>query len=118
MTPSAYTAFAAETLRDLGAMPAPGDYRKYLESRPAGTINVLGELRKDPDAVAVLLGARSKPTRYFEPSKYQLSTSMLQLRGKPLTLSAPTQSDEPAEPERLRGTPARWIDELKRLNAR
>lgn len=119
MTLSAFTSFAAESLRDLGAMPSPGDYRKYLESRPAGTVNVLAELRKDPDAVAVLLGARSKPTRYFEASKYQLSsTSMLLLRGKPLTLSVYTQYDEPADLDWIRVTTARWIDELKRLNAR
>jgi hypothetical protein len=69
--------------------------------------------------VAVLLGARSKPTRYFEPSKYQLSsTSMLLLRGKPLTLSVYTQYDEPADLDWIRVTTARWVDELKRLNAR
>jgi hypothetical protein len=119
MTPGAFTSFAAESLRDLGPMPSPGDHRKYLESRPAGTVNVLAELRKDPDAVAVLLGARSKPTRFFEASKYQLSsTSMLLLRGKPLTLSVYTQYDEPADLDWIRVTTARWIDELKRLNAR
>ena len=36
MTPGAFKSFAAESLRDLGPMPAPGDHRKYLESRPAG----------------------------------------------------------------------------------
>ena len=56
---------------------------------------MLAELR-NPDAVAVLLGARSKPTRYFEASKCQLSsTSIVLLRGKPLTLSVYTQYDEP-----------------------
>lgn len=119
MTPGAFKAFAAESLRDLGPMPAPGDYRKYLESRPAGTVNVLAELRNDPDAVAVLLGARSKPTRYFEPSKYQLSsTSIVLLRGKPFTLSVYSQYDDPADLDWIRVTTARWIDELKRLNAR
>jgi hypothetical protein len=119
MTPGAFKAFAAESLRDLGPMPAPGDYRKYLESRPAGTVNVLAELRNDPDAVAVLLGARSRPTRYFAPSKYQLSsTSIVLLRGKPLTLSVYSQYEDPADLDWIRVTTARWIDELKRLNAR
>jgi hypothetical protein len=119
MTPAGFKSFAAESLRDVGQMPAPADYRKYLESRPAGTVNVLSELRKDPDAVAMLLGARSKPTGFFERSKYQLSsTSMVLLRGKPLTLSIYTQYEDEGDLEWIRVTTARWIDELKRLNAR
>jgi hypothetical protein len=119
MTPGSFKTFAAESLRDVGQMPAPADYRKYLESRPAGTVNLLAELRKDPDAVAVLLGARSKPTGFFERSKYQLSsTSIVLLRGKPLTLSIYTQYDDDADVEWVRTTTARWIDEVKRLNAR
>jgi hypothetical protein len=43
---------------------------------------------------------------------------MLLLRGKPLTLSIYTQYDEPADLDWIRVTTARWIDELKRLNAR
>jgi hypothetical protein len=119
MTPTSFKAFAADSLRELGPMPPPGDYRKYLESRPAGTVNVLAELRNDPDAIAVLLGARSKPARFFEASKYQLSsTSIVLLRGKALTLSVYTQYDDPADAEWIRTTTARWIDELKRLNSR
>jgi hypothetical protein len=119
MTPGAFKAFTAESLRDLGPLPPPGDYRKYLESRPAGAVSVLAELRKDPDAIAVLQGTRSKPARFFEPSTYQLSsTSIVLLRGKPLTLSVYTQYDDPADLEWIRVTTARWIDELKRLNSR
>jgi hypothetical protein len=119
MTPTSFKAFATDSLRELGPMPPPGDYRKYLESRPAGTVNVLAELRNDPDAIAVLLGARSKPARFFEASKYQLSsTSIVLLRGKALTLSVYTQYDDPADAEWIRTTTARWIDELKRLNSR
>ena len=119
MTPASFKAFAADSMRDLGPMPPPGDYRKYLESRPAGTVTVLAELRNDPEAIAVLLGARSKPARFFEASKYQLSsTSMVLLRGKALTLSVYTQYDDPADAEWIRATTARWIDELKRLNTR
>lgn len=119
MTQSAFKAFAAESLRQLGPLPPPGDYRKYLESLPAGAVSMLGELRNDPDAVTLLQGARVKPSGYFEPSKYQLaSISIVLLRGKSLTLSVYTQYDDPADLEWLRVTTARWIDELKRLNAR
>ena len=119
MTPAGFKAFAAESLRGLGPMPPPGDYRKFLESLPAGAVSVLAELRNDPDAVTLLQGARNKPARFFESSTYQLSSiSIVLLRGKPLTLSVYTQYDDPADLEWIRVTTARWIDELKRLNAR
>jgi hypothetical protein len=119
MTPSSFKAFATESLRELGPLPPPGDYRKYLESLPAGAVSLLAELRNDPDAITLLQGARTKPSGYFERSKYQLaSISVVLLRGKPLTLSVYTQYDEPADLEWLRVTTTRWIDELKRLNAR
>jgi hypothetical protein len=119
MTQSTFKAYAAESLRGLGPLPPPGDYRKHLESLPAGTVSMLAQLRDDPDAVTLLQGARSRPARFFESSTYQLSSiSIILLRGKPLTLSVYTQYDDAADIEWIRVTTARWIDELKRLNAR
>lgn len=118
MSESAFKTFAADSLREVGPLPAAADYQKYLESRPAGAVSVLAELRKDPDAVALLHGTRSKGG-FFERSKYVLSsTSLVLLRSKALTLSVFTQYDDPGDLEWIRVTTARWIDELKRLNSR
>jgi hypothetical protein len=119
MTQSTFKSYANESLRSLGPLAPPGDYRKHLESLPAGTVSMLAQLRDDPDAITLLQGARSKPARFFESSTYQLSSiSIVLLRGKPLTLSVYTQYDDPADLEWIRVTTARWIDELKRLNSR
>jgi hypothetical protein len=118
MSESAFNTFAGDALRELGPVPGTADYQKYLESRPVGAVSVLAELRKDPDAVAVLQGTRTKGS-FFERSKYALSsTSLVLVRGKALTLSVFTQYDDPADLEWIRVATARWIDELKRLNSR
>jgi len=118
MTESAFKTLAGDMLRDAGDLPAKGDYQKYLESRPPGAVSMLAELRKDPDAVSVLQGTRSKGG-FFERSKYMLSSSsVVLLRGKALTLSIFTQYDDPADVDWIRVTTARWVDELKRLNSR
>jgi hypothetical protein len=118
MSESAFKAFAGDLQRELGQLPAAGNYQKHLESRPVGTVSMLAELRRDPDAVAVLQGTRSKGG-FFESSKYMLSsTSLVLVRGKALSLSVFTQYDDPADLEWIRVTTGRWIDELKRLNSR
>lgn len=110
--------FIGESLAGLGAPPAEKDVVKYLDSRETGAVSLLQELRKDADVVSVLQGARSK-AGFFERSKYLLSsTTLLLLRGKALTLSVYTQYEDPADLEWIRVTTARWIEELKRLNAR
>jgi hypothetical protein len=117
MTETAFKSLTGDVLRESGEQPQ-GDYRKFLESRPPETLATLAALRKDPDAVSVLQGSRSK-AKMFERSKYLLaSNSVLLLRGKALTLSVYTQYDDPADLEWIRATTARWIDELKRLNSR
>jgi hypothetical protein len=103
----------------LGTAPAEKDLVKYLDSRQAGVVSLLHELRKDADVVSVLLGVRSKGGGFFERSKYLLtSTTLMLVRGKALSLSVYTQYDNPADLEWIRVTTARWIDELKRLNSR
>ncbi|MCD6042565.1 MAG: hypothetical protein K0R40_2168 [Burkholderiales bacterium] len=110
--------FVGDSLRELGAPPAATDFQEYLESRPAGAVNLLAELRKDPDAVSVLQGSRSKGG-FFERSQYLLSTTTLMLlRGRALSLAVYTRYDSPADLDWIRATTARWIDELRRLNPR
>ena len=115
---SAFKRFVDESMQGLGAAPAAGDIVKYLDSQPSGALSLLAELRKDPDAVAVLQGVRTKGG-FFERSKYMLSsTTLVLLRGKALSLSIYTQYEAPGDLEWLRVTTARWIDELQRLNTR
>jgi hypothetical protein len=114
-----FKTFANELVRELGQLPPPGKYQEYLAERPIGAISPLAELRKDPDAVAVLQGTRAKGARFFDRSKYLLSsTAMVLLRGKAVTLSIVTQYEDPADLEWIRGITTRWIDDLKRLNTR
>ncbi|HEU5177232.1 MAG TPA: hypothetical protein VFU24_07240 [Burkholderiales bacterium] len=119
LTEGSFKQFIGESLGGLGAPATEKDVVKYLDSRPAGTTNLLGELRRDPDVVSVLQGARTKGPGFFERSKYMLSsTTLMLLRGKAVSLSVYTQYDDPADLEWIRATTARWIDDLKRLNQR
>ena len=116
---AAFKQFTGESMLGLGTPPAEKDLVKYLDSRQTGAVSLLQELRKDPDVLSILQGARSKGGGFFERSKYMLSsTTWMLVRGKALSLSVYTQYDEPADLEWIRVTTARWIDELKRLNSR
>jgi hypothetical protein len=116
---SAFKRFVGESMQGMGAAPAAGDVAKYLDSQPSGAVSLLAELRRDPDAVAVLQGVRTKGSGFFERSKYMLSsTALVLLRGKALSLSVYTQYEAPGDLEWIRVTTARWIDELQRLNTR
>lgn len=118
LSEGAFKRMAADLQRELGSLPA-GDYQKHLEAQPPGAVSVLAELRRDPDAIAVLQGTRNKGRTFFEKSTYYLSsTSVVLLRGKAVTLSVNTQYDQPADLDWIRVVTARWIDELKRLNNR
>jgi len=113
---------AREMLRSLGKPPPEGDIGKYLETRQPGEATYLGELRREPEAVAVLRGVRLPPaeTGLFssKPSQYVLSsTTLLLLRGKSLQLTVVTGYESRADLEWLRAITLRWIDELRRLNA-
>jgi len=125
ITLPAFGAYVGDSLRQLGALPAEGDFIKYLDSRPPGGVSLLAELRKEPEVVSVLLGMRlpSPPRAGMfaeqKPPQYVLSsTALLLLRGKALNLSVHTGYDGAADLEWIRATTARWIDELRRLNSR
>jgi hypothetical protein len=119
LSESAFREFAGESVRSLGPLPAVTDYVEHLDSRASGATSLLAELRKDADAVSVLQGMRAKGSGMFSRAQYFLSTtSLLLVRGKALSLSVHTRYDEPADLEWIRLTTTRWIEELKRMNAR
>jgi hypothetical protein len=116
---ASFRQIAAGEMRGLGKPPADADFPKYLNSRPIGATSFLAELRNDADAVALLQGTRIKDGGWFRPSDYMLSsTAMMLVRGKVLTLSLFTRYEDPADLEWIRAATLRWIDDLKRLNAR
>jgi hypothetical protein len=118
LSESAFRQIAEQSLAAMGKAPAIADYAKYLDDQPSGAERLLAELRREPDAVSLLQGARIKKS-IFERSKYLLSTtSIVLVRGKALTLSVFTHYDDPGDGEWLRVTTIRWIDELRRLNSR
>jgi len=120
MSPQAFERYVADGARALGT-PIEGDFTKVLEDRPAGEPTLIAELRRDPDAFSVLRALRLPPSQgvlsWFKPSQYVLSsTSVVLLRGKPLTLTVTTGYESKADVEWLRATTLRWIDDLRRLN--
>lgn len=108
--------YVLASVRGLGNPAEPADIRAYLETQPAGHAALLAELRRKPDAVSVFQGARL-PTKPKEKPVYLLSTTTLLLvQGKALSVSVFTGYDDEGDPEWLKGTTLRWLDELQRLN--
>ena len=117
LTEAAFRQFIADA--GSGAAPATADYVKHLDSQPIGTMTTLANLRKEADLVSVLQGARTKAGGFFKTSEYMLATTtMMLVRGKALTLSVFTRYEDPSDLEWIRGATARWIDDVRRLNAR
>jgi hypothetical protein len=125
ITGNAFAALAADLVREMGAPPPPGtEPRKHLDANP-GAQTLLAELRREPDAVTVLQGTRlPAPPRSSvfaeeRPPQYVLSTtSLVLLRGKALSLTVHALYDSPADLDWIRAATLRWVDELRRLNAR
>jgi hypothetical protein len=125
ITAATFTSFVSDSLRDLGPVPAAGtDARKHLDANP-GAPALLAELRREPEAVSVLQGTRlPTPPRSSvfaeeRPPQYVLSTtSLVLLRGKALNLTVHALYESPADLEWIRSATLRWVDELRRLNAR
>ena len=115
VTPPAFQAFAADSLRELGAAPQGGDVRAYLDRQPAGRGALLAELRRDPQVVSVLQGARVSPR---EPRYLLSSTTLMLIRGKVVNLSVYTLFDRDADLDWIRAATVRWVDDLQRINSR
>jgi hypothetical protein len=125
VTQAAFERFVADSLRALEPPPAANaDLRAHLDTQP-GAERVLAELRREPDAVSILQGARlpapprSSVFAEAPPPQYVLSTtSLVLLRGKALNLTIHAAYESPADVEWIRTTTLRWIDDLRRLNNR
>jgi hypothetical protein len=118
-SPSAFTAFVSDSLRGLGTPPRAGttDYRKFLDDTPPSRPTLLTELRRDPEIVSVLLGARLPSESRFDAPKYMLTTTTLLLvRGKTISLGVFGAYDNPEDLDWIRVITVRWIEELQRLN--
>jgi hypothetical protein len=112
--------YASAALRELGEPPPPGKgMSEHFDAQPPGQPALLGELRRDPDVVSMLVGARLPPQRRSVKPQYLVSSStMMLVRGKALNLAVFSAYDGPADLEWVRGVTARWIEDLQRLNAR
>ena len=119
ITAGSFTTFVNDSLRGLGA-PAPAgtaDYRKFLDAQ--GKPALLAELRRDPEAVSVLQGARLPSEGRSDTPKYMLTTTtLLLIRGKAINLGVFGAYDNPEDLDWIRVITARWIEELQRLNSR
>ena len=122
VTTATFRTLVSDSLRELGTPPAAGaDLRGFLDAQTRGRTVLVAELRKDPDVVSVLQGARLPDPQGARnaPARYLLSTTTLMLvRGKALNLAMYTLYDNPADLDWVRSTTARWVEELQRLNLR
>jgi len=122
MPAAAFERYVGEGRRAMGT-PIEGEFNKVLDARPPGELVLLAELLRDPDAMAVMRGLRLPPAESGglfsspKPSQYVLSsTTVILLRGKPLTLNVTTGYERKSDVEWLRATTLRWIEDLRRLN--
>lgn len=113
--------FVADSLRELGAPAAATatDFRKLLEAQPVGRASLLAELKKEPNLVSILQGARlPSEGGMFNPKPVYLlaTTTLFLLRGKALQLAVYSGYDSPDDVGWITTVTARWIEELQRLN--
>jgi len=120
ISPGAFNTFVNDTLRGMGTAPPAGtaDYRKFLDAQQ-GRSSLLAELRRDPEIVSVLQGARLPAEGRFDAPKYMLTTTTLLLvRGKAISLGVFGAYEGPEDLDWIRVITVRWIEELQRLNPR
>jgi len=122
VTPTLFSRFVEDTTRELGKVPPAGtDLRAYLDDKPREAPVLLEELRRSPEVVSVLQGARVQGDASFwgEKPRYLISTTtLLLLRGKALGLSIYSVFEGPADLDWIRFATGRWVEELQRANAR
>ena len=121
VTARQFDAFVGDALRELGD-PAPpqADVLKFLDARPRGKVALLGELRHDTTVVSVLQGTRLPDLGARDAApQYLLSTiTLLNLRGKALSISVYSAYESAADLAWIKLATARWIEDLQRLNVR
>lgn len=112
--------FVRAALGELGAPAPPGKtFAEVFDTQPAGKPVLLSELRRDPDLVSVLVGARVPPPARSQKPQYLLSsTTLMRVHGKALSLAVYGAYESAADAEWIRAITARWIDDVQRLNPR
>ncbi|HKI63374.1 MAG TPA: hypothetical protein VKA16_01985 [Burkholderiales bacterium] len=120
VTTRQFDAFVGDALRGFGAPPPQGDMLKYLDAQPRGKAALLGELRRDTTVVSVLQGTRLPDRAGFgaKPEYLLSTTTLLNLRGKALSLAVYSSYESAEDLGWIRLVTARWIEDLERLNAR
>ena len=120
VTAAGFRNFVTDAMRDLGSPPDPKlALRAYLDAEPRRP-KLVAELRKEPDVVSIMQGARlPDPPRSKAEPRYLLNTMTFMLvRGKALNLALYTLQNGPDDAEWLRAATLRWIEELQQLNLR
>ncbi len=121
VTARQFDAFVVDALRELGGPPpAQGDALKYLDAQPRGKAALLGELRRDTTVVSVLQGTRlpDRPGFGSQPQYLLSTTTLLNLRGKALSISVYSAYESADDLAWIKLETARWTEDLRRLNAR
>ena len=117
---SQFAELMQDMTRNLGAPPAPADFRNYLVGRAPGVAHLLVDLRRDPQILSVLHGTMVSPpqTGWNEkPAVFKLSSTTLALIGsRALYISAFSAYDSPADVLWIQSITDRWVEELQRLN--
>ncbi len=117
-----FKALVSDALKDLGKPEPVADLPRFLDARPIGLTQLLGELRNEPAAVSLLQATRLTPLPgegMFDkatPQYLLFSTSFILVRGKAVIVSIFTLYHEPADMEWVKLATQRWVDDLKRLN--
>ena len=120
VTTRQFDVFVGDALHGLGTPPARGAMLKHLDAQPRGKTSLLGELRRDTTVVSVLQGTRLPDRGGFgaRPEYLLSTTTLLNLRGKALSLSVYSHYESAEDLDWLKLVTARWIGSLERLNAR
>lgn len=110
---------SAELRREGGTPAGDANWVAFLDNHPPGRALALTELARQPELTSLLMGTRLPSLKRDEKPQYVLSSSSLLLvRGRALHLAVYTNYESPADVEWIRSVTARWIEDLKRLNAR
>jgi len=113
--------FVSDSLRELGTPVASTEtnFLKLLETQPIGRASLLAELKKEPNLVSILQGARlPNEGGMFNPKPVYIlaTTTLFLLRGKALQLAVYSGYESPDDVGWITTVTARWIEELQRLN--
>ncbi|MGH8764117.1 MAG: hypothetical protein ACRET8_00210 [Burkholderiales bacterium] len=121
-TPKQFSELVSDASRNLGAKVDAPDLIKFLQAQPIGKLNLLADLRREPEIVSVLVAVRlpevpGEKFWNFSTPQYQVSSETLMLvRGKALRLSVYTLYGSPADLDWVREITSRWQEEIRRLN--